>query len=311
MFRKASLIFALFLTLSAGFAGADEPGPIRLLIWDERQPEQKQAYGMFLGDYLAAQFEKLPGITVTSVGIDDPEQGLSDDILDNHDVLIWWAHVRHGEISRETSQRIVSRVRDGRLSLIPLHSALSSRPFIDAMRTCAVIDAAGLATEMSGDFPSRVELTLKDPGPEVVRPEVDPRAVGIQMVLNVDGTAMADVPLPACSIGSWREDSKPSHIQVLAPHHPIAAGLPATFTIPHTEMYNEPFQVPAPDVVVLYERWDAGEEFRSGCLWNLGKGKVFYFRPGHETDDVFTHPEPMRVLENAVRFLALQQSLNH
>ena len=152
MFRKASLIFALFLTLSAGFAGADEPGPVRLLIWDERQPEQKQAYGMFLGDYLAAQFEKLPGITVTSVGIDDPEQGLSDDILDNHDVLIWWAHVRHGEISRETSRRIVSRVRDGRLSLIPLHSALSSRPFIDAMRTRAVIDAAGLATEMSGDF---------------------------------------------------------------------------------------------------------------------------------------------------------------
>ena len=71
-------------------------------------------------------------------------------------------------------------------------------------------------------------------------------------------------------------------------------------------MYDEPFHVPAPDVVVFEERWEAGERFRSGMIWNLGKGKVFYFRPGHETYGVFFEPMPLQVLENASRWLGAQ-----
>jgi len=55
--------------------------------------------------------------------------------------------------------------------------------------------------------------------------------------------------------------------------------------------------------VVFEERWDAGEHFRSGCVWNIGKGKVFYFRPGHETYPVFRQEIPLRVIENACRWL--------
>ena len=55
--------------------------------------------------------------------------------------------------------------------------------------------------------------------------------------------------------------------------------------------------------VVLEERWATGEWFRSGSVWNVGKGKVFYLRPGHETYDVYHNPTVLLVLENAARWL--------
>ena len=72
-------------------------------------------------------------------------------------------------------------------------------------------------------------------------------------------------------------------------------------------MYGEPFHVPAPDEVVFEEKWDKGESFRSGSVWKVGKGRVFYFRPGHETYPIFKQAEPLRVVENAVRWMASQQ----
>ena len=87
------------------------------------------------------------------------------------------------------------------------------------------------------------------------------------------------------------------------PEHPIAAGLPKTFTVSKTEMYNEPFHVPEPDQVVFTESWELGERFRSGMVWNIGRGKVFYFRPGHEQYPVFKQPEMLRVISNACNWL--------
>ena len=83
----------------------------------------------------------------------------------------------------------------------------------------------------------------------------------------------------------------------------ISAGLPATWDVAQTEMYGEPFHVPPPDEVVFEEKWDKGEHFRSGCVWRVGQGRVFYFRPGHETFPVFKQAEPLLVVENAVRWL--------
>ena len=108
---------------------------------------------------------------------------------------------------------------------------------------------------------------------------------------------------PICVFPSWRADAAPSHVTTLLPDHPIAKGLPLKWDVPQTEMYSEPFHVPKPDAVIFEEKWDKGEFFRSGCLWTVGKGQVFYFRPGHETYPVFKQPETVKVLENAVRFL--------
>jgi trehalose utilization protein len=96
---------------------------------------------------------------------------------------------------------------------------------------------------------------------------------------------------------------QPSKVRVLLPDHPIVQGVPASFTLPETEMYDEPFHVPEPDEVILRESWAGGEHFRSGMTWKLGRGHVFYFRPGHETYRVYTEPVPLKILENACLYL--------
>ena len=63
--------------------------PIRVVVWDERQPKQKQAYPDFLGNQIAGALGVRPGLSVKSVALDDAGQGISDKVLDQCDVLIW------------------------------------------------------------------------------------------------------------------------------------------------------------------------------------------------------------------------------
>ena len=131
------------------------------------------------------------------------------------------------------------------------------------------------------------------------------RALG-GTVLNAgqSGAGLAQMVLLARElIPAYRPDGKPGTITVKSPKHAIAKGLPATFQVKQTEMYNEPFHVPSPDAVIFEETWKSGERFRSGMVWNIGKGKVFYFRPGHETYPVYKQPEVIKVIENACRWL--------
>jgi trehalose utilization protein len=117
------------------------------------------------------------------------------------------------------------------------------------------------------------------------------------------GSTLIRMTRPNCCFPAYRNDGRPSEITTLLPDHPIATGIPKKFTLAHTEMYDEPNHVPQPDAVIFREDWKRGEHFRSGAVWNLGRGKVFYFRPGHETHSVFTDPLPMTIVENAVRWL--------
>lgn len=107
----------------------------------------------------------------------------------------------------------------------------------------------------------------------------------------------------SCNLGSWREDGKPEYVSIVDPDHPIAAGV-CNFTIPNTEMYDEPFDVPEPDAVVFESRWDNGERFRSGCCWKVGRGRIFYFRPGHETYPIMSDKNVRLILRNGVAWAA-------
>ncbi|MEM0915661.1 MAG: ThuA domain-containing protein, partial [Planctomycetota bacterium] len=71
-----------------------------------------------------------------------------------------------------------------------------------------------------------------------------------------------------------------------------------------TEMYGEHFDIPDPDELVFISWFEGGEVFRSGCVWKRGAGKVFYFRPGHETFPIYHDPEIRRVLANGVLYTA-------
>ena len=280
---------------------AGDSKPINVVVWDERQPKQKQAYENFLGNQIANHLKSLPGISVKSVTIDEDEKGLSPVHMRGCDVLIWWGHVRQAEITPELARPIIQRIKEGPLSLIALHSAHWSTPFVEAMYERTRLDAEK-ALKRDG---AKVEITYVDPPKRYTVPGAADRITPYTILRKFpDGSEKATVYKPNCCFPAYRADGKPSQIRLLKPDHPIAKGLPGTFELPQTEMYAESFHVPEPDEVVLEERWANGEWFRSGMVWNLGKGKVFYFRPGHETYAVFKEKPVLQLLENAVRWLA-------
>ena len=107
----------------------------------------------------------------------------------------------------------------------------------------------------------------------------------------------------SCSL-TWRESDDRERVWVSAPYHPIAAGLDRYFEIPADETYGEPFGIPTPDETVFIGWFTGGEVFRSGCTWQRGYGRVFYFQPGHETFPVYYDPNVQTVIRNAVRWAA-------
>jgi trehalose utilization protein len=108
-------------------------------------------------------------------------------------------------------------------------------------------------------------------------------------------------------VGNWgavRNEGKPEQVRVVEPRHPIARGI-EPFLIPETEMYVNPLNAPPPDQKVLEGSWEGGERQGSdGLIWFLGRGKIFYFRPGHETRPIYYQPEVQQVLRNAIPWLA-------
>lgn len=290
------------LCLLSHLANGNAAEPIRVVVWDEQQPAQKQAYENFLGQAIADHLNKQPQIVARSMKLDDAEQGLSAETLDFAQVLIWWGHVRQREIKPEKGREIVERIKSGQLSLIALHSAHWSTPFVEAMYERTRIDAAKQfqveGRNVEFEFvPPPLLYTVPTHGSILTPAYYGYRRGAMDIKVRVD--------MPNCCFPDYRADGAPSTVTVLKPEHPVAMGLPKTFRIPRTEMYNEPFHVPQPDDVVFEEKWEKGERFRSGLIWTLGKGRVFYFRPGHETYDVYKQPEPLKVIENAVRWLGV------
>lgn len=277
--------------------GADAK-PVRVLVWDEQQPEQKKAYGdKFLGETIAAHLATKPGFTVKSVSLASPGQGLDEATLDATDVVIWWSHVKNPFVTEENVERLVKRVREGKLGYIALHSAHWARPFVRLMQERAKDDA--LAQVPAAErATAKFEYFNQNP-----LGKVPLRDAPLTPALRQEN-GIWKLTLPGCIFPAYRGDGASSHVTTLLPKHPIAAGLPLKWDVSQTEMYDEPFHVPKPDAVVFEERWDKGEHFRSGCVWQVGKGRVFYFRPGHETYPVYKQAEPLRVLENAARWLA-------
>ena len=102
----------------------------------------------------------------------------------------------------------------------------------------------------------------------------------------------------------WREGDDRERLWVVAPGHPVAEGLPETFALEHEEMYGELFDVPPPDELVLLSWFTGGEVFRSGCAYTRGSGRIFYFRPGHESFPTYHDDNVRRVIANAVRWAA-------
>ena len=107
----------------------------------------------------------------------------------------------------------------------------------------------------------------------------------------------------SCSLKA-RATEKKERLWVVDPMHPIAAGLGKFFELPVEKMYGESFDITQPDSTVFISWFPGGEVFRSGCCWDRGYGRLFYFRPGDASKPTFHDPNVQRVLANAVQWVA-------
>ena len=111
----------------------------------------------------------------------------------------------------------------------------------------------------------------------------------------------------ACSWREYKADGTSARVIVKAPNHPIAKGV-SDFELPKIERYGEPFAVPTPEAVPLdgiYTKPDGTTApGRMGLCWTVGKGKVFYFTPGHETYNDYYLPPVRQIFINAVQWAA-------
>lgn len=106
---------------------------IRVTVWNENfhdRTEQsvKDVYPSGLHGTIAAFLGKEAEFEVRTATLDQPECGLTDEVLDNTDVLIWWAHCKHGDVPDELARNVWERVMKG-MGFIALHSAHYSKPF--------------------------------------------------------------------------------------------------------------------------------------------------------------------------------------
>ncbi|GEN57712.1 trehalose utilization protein ThuA [Halolactibacillus alkaliphilus] len=217
---------------------------MKILVWNENRhekinPKVSEIYPEGIHGAIKGFLAEV-GHEVTTATLDEENHGLSDHLLDQTDVLIWWGHLAHGEVKDEWVDKIQQRVLEG-MGLLVLHSGHFSKIFKRLMGT-------------------------------------------------------------TCDL-KWREADDRERLWVIDPTHPIVAGLGSYIELEKEEMYGEHFDIPAPDELVFMSWFEGGEVFRSGATYKRGRGKVFYFRPGHETYPTYHNKDIQTVIKNAVNWL--------
>src|SRR5688572_24405854 len=99
---------------------------IRVTVWNEGRHEKHKpgvadAYPKGIHGALAEALEQAGGFDVRTVLLDDPEHGLSEDVVDSTDVMVWWGHGYHGEVEDAIVERVHRRVLSG-MGIVVLHS---------------------------------------------------------------------------------------------------------------------------------------------------------------------------------------------
>ena len=77
-------------------------------------------------------------VQVRTATLDEPEHGLSEEVLAETDVLLWWGHAAHERVADEVVERVAGRVSGG-MGLVALHSAHASKIFCRMMGTSCML----------------------------------------------------------------------------------------------------------------------------------------------------------------------------
>ncbi|MDR0302987.1 MAG: ThuA domain-containing protein, partial [Treponema sp.] len=112
---------------------------INVTVWNEYTDSQKEkdiadVYPKGLHVTIADFLNKDGEINAKTAVFSEAEHGLTDAVLDNTDVLLWWGHQIHDKVEDHIAARVVERVQRG-MGIIFLHSAHKSKPFMRLLGT--------------------------------------------------------------------------------------------------------------------------------------------------------------------------------
>jgi len=111
---------------------------MKVTVWNENKHEKEdprvtELYPGGLHAYIAS-FVEAEDVQVRTATLDMPECGLTQEVLEDTDVLVWWGHMAHGEVPDEIVDRVQKRVLEG-MGLVVLHSGHHSKIFKRLMGT--------------------------------------------------------------------------------------------------------------------------------------------------------------------------------
>ena len=116
---------------------------LRATVWGENVHETtnqivSENYPEGMHNQIAKMLRIEGDIETRTATLQEPEHGLTQDVLDNTDVLLWWGHAAHGDVEDAIVERVIRRVWQG-MGLIVLHSGHFSKVFKRLMGTpCAL-----------------------------------------------------------------------------------------------------------------------------------------------------------------------------
>jgi trehalose utilization protein len=120
-------------------------GPLRVTIWNEyihekTSPAVAALYPHGIHGALAAALKEHLGAqaAVRIATLDEPEHGLSAEVLEQTEVLTWWGHAAHERVRDDIVDRVQRRVLEG-MGLVALHSAHASKIFGRLMGTTCML----------------------------------------------------------------------------------------------------------------------------------------------------------------------------
>ncbi len=116
---------------------------IRVTVWNEGRHEKsnatvKRIYPHGMHSVIAEGLRRQGDFEARTATLDDPEHGLTEEVLKNTDVLTWWGHMAHGDVRDEVVARVKKHVLEG-MGLMVLHSGHYSKIFKALMgSTCSL-----------------------------------------------------------------------------------------------------------------------------------------------------------------------------
>ena len=103
---------------------------IRVTIWNEYLHEKEEPvrhiYPNGIHGCIKEFLETDEELSIQTATFEMPEHGLTEEVLEQTDVLIFWSHMRQEQFSDEVAKRVCDHVRRG-MGLIALHSAHFSK----------------------------------------------------------------------------------------------------------------------------------------------------------------------------------------